>query len=216
VGNVYNFDIYIRIFAIFLSIDNDDTVLMWHRRFAVISGDIDRLRILIQISGEVPSCHHLHHAVMFDAMEITKFLLSVGCDVNAADLQKRTALMEAVKYGRTKICEILLQHNADVNARDINNSTALHEAALSGETEICTMLLDHGAMLNAEDKRGITPLYSAVMGKHPETVRFLLRLGADPMPQPNNSTMLSIVTSSSAIAYAEVRAFLEGQGNVFR
>ena len=107
-------------------------------------------------------------------------LLSSGTTVNAASIDRLTALMNAAGEGQTGIMLVLLQAGADVSARDRSGMDALMHAAEKGRTEAARLLLDHGASVATKDKAGETALILAARTGRPEIVQALLHAGADP------------------------------------
>ena len=65
----------------------------------------------------------LNWALKRGHLEVAKFLLDHGADVNARD---GFALIEASVYGHLEVAKLLLDYGADVNARD---GSALIEAS---------------------------------------------------------------------------------------
>ena len=61
--------------------------------------------------------------------DVVKAYVKAGVDINAVDLQNRTALHLAGAHSVLDLVEVLLAHGADVNARDCDGNTPLHLAA---------------------------------------------------------------------------------------
>lgn len=59
-------------------------------------------------------------------------LLELGANVNARDLDGRTALMGAAHKGRSEIVQMLVEHGADMAARDVGSRDSIHN--LFGKT----------------------------------------------------------------------------------
>jgi uncharacterized protein len=95
-----------------------------------------------------------------DPRRVEKALAST--DLNHADGEGRTLLMEAVLEKRLDLVRILLEHGADPAPSDREGSTALHFAAQAHLPEIVQLLLDKGAPVDALDHLGQTPLFRAL------------------------------------------------------
>ena len=67
-------------------------------------------------------------------------LLASGCDVNAADYDKRTSLHLASSVGNLSIVEELLARNADVNAKD-RYAVHTHHSPLRATTPLLPLWL---------------------------------------------------------------------------
>ena len=134
------------------------------------------------------------------SLEIAKFLISKGADVNAKGYRGETLLHNAGATWATgttfniEIVKFLVSHGADVNAKDDGGLTPLHCAATNGsddndKIEILKFLVSHGADVNAKDDKGLTPLHYAAgyydvrwrerRGERMETIKFLISNGAD-------------------------------------
>ena len=122
---------------------------------------------------------------------VVEEFLKYAPDVNARDLQGRTALMEAVgqwHYGgegpqvsRAKVVALLLKAGADPNAADDKGMTALIECGWDADAAL--ELIKAGANVNAKSKEGFTPMINA---PDAGVVRVLLENGADPNVRGND------------------------------
>ena len=65
-------------------------------------------------------------------LQTVNMLLELGADVNARDLDGRTALMGAAHKGRSEIVQMLVEHGADMAARDVGSRDSIHN--LFGQT----------------------------------------------------------------------------------
>ena len=80
-----------------------------------------------------------------------KALLQQGINVNAADNDGETALMEAADSRNADAVRVLIANGADVNAADEDGETALMIAADEGNLEAVKLLIEAGANVNARD-----------------------------------------------------------------
>ena len=123
------------------------------------------------------------------SLEIAKFLISKGADVNAKGYRGETLLHNAGATWATgttfniEIVKFLVSHGADVNAKDDKGLTPLHYAAgyydvrwreRRGERmETIKFLISNGADVNAKDDGDKTPLDYAKEAGRTETVNYL-------------------------------------------
>lgn len=70
------------------------------------------------------------------SVELCTFLLEHGADVNATDIQNKTALHYAIQEHRLQTTKLLLDHNADPHLRSRYNDDALQTACLKGAIQI--------------------------------------------------------------------------------
>ncbi len=107
-----------------------------------------------------PSEDALHALWSGDPRRVEKALAST--DLDHADAEGRTLLMEAVLERRLDLARILLEHGADPARADREGATALHFAAQAHLPEMAQLLLDRGAPVDAADHLGQTPLFRAL------------------------------------------------------
>ncbi|MDQ6799670.1 MAG: ankyrin repeat domain-containing protein [Acidobacteriota bacterium] len=128
-------------------------------------------------------------------LESMRLLIEAKANVNAADDQTRTALLNVTNItaaqmnsfkideaGVTKMVEMLLAAGADVKAkRKFDATTPLMAAAREGHADAVSLLIAAKSPLNSKsDPDGYTPLIEAAKAGHTEVVKRLLAAGADP------------------------------------
>ena len=91
-------------------------------------------------------------------IEEVREALSLGADVDSADIHGYTALMYACWNGDINITRLLIEHSADVNAVDNIGETALMRACWNGHIDTIQLLIEHGADISLKDKDGKTAL----------------------------------------------------------
>ena len=73
-------------------------------------------------------------AALLDDMEIAKFLIEKGADINMKNRDGSTPLHSAAFLGRTEIAELLIQKGADVNPKNHREETPLDVSVVDWET----------------------------------------------------------------------------------
>ncbi|MEN9447624.1 MAG: hypothetical protein RJA25_914 [Bacteroidota bacterium] len=128
----------------------------------------------------------LYNAAQNRDLDLVKFLISEGANVNEANEFGDTPLSTACYCGHTEIAKLLIMHEADIHAADDRGITVLHNACSSGDIETIRLLLAKGAKVNAASSfSGSTPLHCACLGAPPdfkrniEAVKLLIEEGAD-------------------------------------
>lgn len=111
----------------------------------------------------------LHWAVISDQVEMAKYLLDQGANIEGNDdLGGYSPLMET---SLLEMVELLVKRGANVNATNKFNYTPLHKAVFNFVEDkrkekdcvkILNLLLDKGAKIDAQDGNGNTPLMTAV------------------------------------------------------
>lgn len=104
----------------------------------------------------------LHFAAIFNQIEIAKWLLENGVNVDAQDSSfKETALHLACKYKYFAMVQLLLKFNARVDVSNYVGKTALFYACAKGQYELVLLLLSKKSDINHKDHTGKTPIYFA-------------------------------------------------------
>ena len=94
----------------------------------------------------------LHKAVLkkFD-IEIIKFLLEHGANINSININKETPLMAGAGSGSLEAVKQLVSYgDTSINATNRSGKTALMLAAKENELEVVQYLIDQGADVNAK------------------------------------------------------------------
>ncbi|KAK6112466.1 Ankyrin repeats (3 copies) family protein [Brugia pahangi] len=115
----------------------------------------------------------LHFAAGYNRVEVLKYLLKKGANVEARDTGWLVPLHNACAYGHLIVAELLVKHGANLNATDKWGYTPLHEAALKGKFDVCKLLIINGADPKHKGHDGKTPL--DVVREGAEDVYNLLR-----------------------------------------
>ena len=114
-------------------------------------------------------------------VQTVDWLLELGADVNARDLDGRTALMGAAHKGRNAIVQTLVDHGADMAVRDVGSRDSIHN--LFGKTWQAIDYADGLVRVGVQSSIA-----------HPETADLLRRLMTEaglPVP-PAGRTLESI------------------------
>ncbi|HEX6133787.1 MAG TPA: ankyrin repeat domain-containing protein [Longimicrobiales bacterium] len=117
----------------------------------------------------------LHHAALYDRIDIARALVGHGADVNAQSTPDGLApLHYAAERGYHGIVQVLLDAGADADLRTSAGRTPLAHAALefaSGDADIARMLVDAGANPDVADAAGRTPVHHAAAAGHAALLR---------------------------------------------
>jgi len=159
---------------------------------AVRNWRLDLVKLLLEKGADIdgacrPSSPYAGNTPLLAAMnhtdgkllEIGKFLLEKGANVNAKDDNGVTPLHKVMV--RTEIVQLLLEKGADVNAKDKWGRTPLHcmqPRYSRAKAEAVRLVLEKGAQVNPVDEQGRTPLHYAAEAYSPEIVELLTKNGA--------------------------------------
>ncbi|MBQ3218953.1 MAG: ankyrin repeat domain-containing protein [Akkermansia sp.] len=141
-------------------------------QFAVYSGDVEKVRMLISRGASVQVGTSGPYslpviAIIDNNIPVLKELLAGGCDIECGNFsQGFTLLMCAVQENRPAMAEWLLQNGAQVNYRSVQvypeeerNFTALHVAAWGKKRAMYDLLVRYGADESLRDEKGKTAKY---------------------------------------------------------
>ena len=124
---------------------------------AARNNDLKRLRRFVEEGDEIDIDERfghfgqmtaLHIATEIGHVDVIRYLVEQGADVEKMTGSCFTPLMIASLYEQFDAAQCLLQEGADVNMANPRNETALHFAACNGNIEIATLLMFRGADLN--------------------------------------------------------------------
>ncbi|KAH8817550.1 ankyrin repeat-containing domain protein [Flagelloscypha sp. PMI_526] len=146
----------------------------------------------------------LHVAAFEGKLEMVRFLIEKGADVNVGGRVYGTALQAAAFMGNLNIVRFLVEKGADVNPSGDKYGTALQAAISSGSLEVIHFLLENGADVDAD---GGSALQASAYRGNIEIVDFLLERGAD-----LNAGGGSALQASAYLGKMEVARFLVGKG----
>jgi ankyrin repeat protein len=123
------------------------------------SGNIELLKKLESAGAGIHEYRDqpLRSAASVGAVDIVRYLLEKGARVDAADGERRTALVRAVAFGQPEVVRVLLDAGANAGQKDAESGwTPLMGAAMQGDSAIISMLVRSGADPAARDTEGKT------------------------------------------------------------
>ncbi|XP_055376509.1 protein fem-1 homolog C [Condylostylus longicornis] len=133
---------------------------------------------------EVPEDRSFHFgtplwcAAVSGKLAIVKYLVSIGCDINAPSDSGSTPVRSACFMTHIDIVEYLVENGADISKPNINGGTCLINSVQS--VSLCQFLISKGADVNAKDIQDKTALHYSIQEHRLETTKLLLEKGADP------------------------------------
>jgi len=115
-------------------------------------------------------------AAQLKLLEIARFLIELGADVDALKSEGTPTLHGAVTVD-TRLLQLLIDHGANINAVDRTGQTALHVSIRhSRGIRVVRTLLQYGAKVDAIDNSGNSPLRYALSREG--VIPLLLQFGA--------------------------------------
>lgn len=121
----------------------------------------------------------LHSAATTGQLEVLRFLVESGAEVDAGDSDRSTALHVAAVRGHPACVAYLIDQGADLAFQDNNGSWSLSFAVAGANLEVAGMLIKAGAPLDLTSANGMTLLHYAALRNLPEVCDQLVSAGAD-------------------------------------
>lgn len=148
---------------------------------AVRTNNISELKNLIEQGANInfqdsrmEGVTALHEASRKGNVEMVRYLLQNGADINSKNYKGFTALHVAAWCGENVVAKTLIEKGADVNEKAKDNITALHAAAVEGNLETVKLLISYGAEVHSRSlKDGSTPKDFALREGHQNVVNLL-------------------------------------------
>lgn len=176
---------------------------------AAKNGCVDAVRCLVSLGANVQArcntqynaftlaCYYKHaaaarylmerleapivQAVRFGTLEVVRYALELGADIEARDQSGYTALHWSSSFGNEDKVRCLVELGANINARaGESGRSVLTDAVIRGDINMVNTLLQLGANLHLrEAPLGWTAFMWAAFKGHKEIIEVLVNLGAD-------------------------------------
>lgn len=144
---------------------------------AINSGDLVAFKSLVN-SENLDQSHRgltpLMYAAKVGNLEIIKYLLDKGANINSQDDYGYTALHYAVEDNKLDAVKLLIEKKANINLVDKDGNTILMTAANAVAPEIFQYLFEKGADINTANNYGNTPLLVVAQGNEVSMLKILL------------------------------------------
>ena len=147
----------------------------------------------------------LHQACKADDVEMARYLLEAGADVDLMNCFNTTPLMYAAKYGTAPLVSLILSYRPDLHKLSFINTAAIHWSLWEGNEDVMELLLQAGADPDHAVGDGSTPLHYAAVSELPGVAKVLLMYGANPAKRNEEwKTPLQVAVESGHFETAAV------------
>jgi len=155
---------------------------------AAAAGDINQVKTLLSQGVDINvkddgGLTPLHHAIKEGHMELARFLIDHGADLEAKERKwDYTPLLYAVQFGNTEIVEVLVNKGVDVNYTPKMDYSPLINV-IWGKDEcrynMAKLLVDHGASFDVKAQDGWTAFAYAAWDGCDDVIELFVAKGAD-------------------------------------
>ena len=167
-------------------------------------------------------CTPLFLAAAYGHIDILRYLVENGADINACSDDHCTPLMIAIKMGHIDVATYLVEHGAKVDLKDDRGCTALHHAMYyyhHDRLEVCSCLIERGADVNGcynnkSPQNGRTPLMIASRYGQLDAMTFLIKQGANVnLQDKEGETALHYAVDGSDVSCEVLSCLIENGAN---
>ncbi|MFC2164379.1 ankyrin repeat domain-containing protein [Acidobacteriota bacterium] len=150
---------------------------------AAREGDLAKIKTLLKENPEWVNARDdegntpMHAASGSGHLEVVKFLVAHGADVNSLNSANQGPLLFASYEGFQALVEFLLSKEADYKTKDRYGRSPLHYAARQGKPTVVNILVRSGVDPNLKDEVGFTPLEYAIRAGRTQVLEIFLELG---------------------------------------
>uniref|UniRef100_A0A182MM47 RING-type E3 ubiquitin transferase n=1 Tax=Anopheles culicifacies TaxID=139723 RepID=A0A182MM47_9DIPT len=141
-------------------------------------GNLEFVQTFLSMNPEAVDCvsggkTSLQVAAHQGHVELVKYLLMAGANVNVTDKEGDSTLHYAAFGNQPEVMRVLLQHNASIDELNSAHCSALHISAHKKPPHCVKVLLEFGANVNVQDAYGDTALHDAIGKENIEVVEML-------------------------------------------
>eukprot|EP01129_Flabellula_baltica_P007197 TRINITY_DN2771_c0_g1_i1.p1 TRINITY_DN2771_c0_g1~~TRINITY_DN2771_c0_g1_i1.p1 ORF type:complete len:986 (-),score=182.87 TRINITY_DN2771_c0_g1_i1:41-2998(-) len=151
---------------------------------ASISGSVELMEYLVEYCDkelftevDVHGTSALLCASMFGNLDMVKWLINHGSNVDEKNDYGCTALLLAVINNHHDIVDYLLDMGANINEQNDQHESAVLCASNEGHLTLLHFLISKGADYLTKDNQGCSPLHLACMNGHLKIAKYLSSLG---------------------------------------
>jgi ankyrin repeat protein len=139
------------------------------------SGHLSCVQFLVEQGAGLNNNLSLIIAVIYDRADVVGYLLNVGANVDAVNLEGQTSLIiiSGSQKCQATVMRLLLNHGANIDAQDHYGYTALINATLKKNIDAVKLLLENGANTMIRDKTNQTALDIATHYKYNEIANLI-------------------------------------------
>lgn len=150
----------------------------------------------------------LAYASIYGNLEIVKFILDQGVEIDGKIAYGGTALLRAMEVNNNDIAEFLIKSGADVNIPNAFGISPMVGSAISNNIKLMNLIISHGGDINKAHKMTVStghgelafnPIQWAIIEKNKESVEHLIEAGASlDIKTKDNESLLELAKKRSS------------------
>jgi len=149
--------------------------------YAIESENMPIIRCLVDRGATIAQNNNkiLLFAIKIGNLDLIKFLIEVGVDVNHCSNHGTTPLIFTIERGNLELVKFLITNKADPNTKDYYGHTPLIKAIVVGNLDMVNYLINHGANVQEKGESNTIPLIVAIKNRNIPIVKSLVDHGAN-------------------------------------
>jgi ankyrin repeat protein len=171
-----------KLFAYLMSGDDANFIALFKHYCSHDPSQINRhFRVSLKVGSATAHAEFslLYWALRLERVDLAKFLLQNGADINATNKPGMAPIHAIAETGNLELLELAKSYKVDLTAQDKNSCNALHYAAKSDDPTMACIFVGEGLDIESTSKQGETALIVAVQANKPEMVAELITSGAN-------------------------------------
>ncbi|MDR2169708.1 MAG: ankyrin repeat domain-containing protein [Planctomycetaceae bacterium] len=141
---------------------------------------------VIFAQNKLPAVTLLQQSILHNRIDIAKYLIDEGADVNQTNALYKTPLFIAAVVGNIEMVKLLVHSGADVYEYNMYGESPLHAACQEGYLDVVKFFIENGVDINIKDNHDCTPLTNAIFKGKLDVTKYLIVKGADKNILTNN------------------------------
>jgi len=132
-------------------------------------------------------------------LDMVKYLLTKGVNIESKNKWNNNALMNAALTGYVEIGKLLIEHGANIEVHGSENYTPLQTALAYNNPDFALMLLNNGAKVKTTDFIDQPPIILASWYGNPQIIKTLVEKGSDInyAASDNNSVLHNVCSNGN-------------------
>jgi ankyrin repeat protein len=156
----------------------------------------------------------LHFACDRGFIELVKYLVELGADINKQDVDGDTPLIWTITRNYYSIAEFLIGKGVDVNVLNNGHINALFWTIYRSDAAMAKLLIDNGIDISIQNYEGNTALHIAGINQKVEIAKLLIDKGADLEVRESRGRTPLVLTAREHGNYEIIKYMIENGADI--